>query len=140
MVVMNNSASNNVNNGSPSPLVIERAKQTIVSSISQGYMEPCLNIVQNGFLVDDPVIDCGITILMHVSATCEAGQLRQILTTLRPDVNARDDIGRTALHFACRAGKEENFDILMENDDIDFDAVTNAGVTPLMTAVESGNI
>ena len=28
----------------------------------------------------------------------------------------------------------------MENEDIEFDAVTNAGVTPLMTAVESGDI
>ena len=98
-----------------------------------------MNIVQSGFPVDDPIIDCGITILMHVAATCDAQQLRQILT-LRPQVNARDDIGRTALHFACRAGKEENFDVLMESEDIDFDAVTNAGVTPLMTAVESGDI
>ena len=123
----------------PSPLLIDRAKQSMVGSISQGIMEPCMNIVQSGFPVDDPIIDCGITILMHVAATCDAQQLRQILT-LRPQVNARDDIGRTALHFACRAGKEENFDVLMESEDIDFDAVTNAGVTPLMTAVESGDI
>ena len=76
---------------------------------------------------------------MHVAATCNAQQLRQILT-LRPKVNARDDIGRTALHLACRAGKKENFAVLMESEDIDSDAVTNAGVTPLMTAVESGDI
>ena len=67
----------------PSPLLIDRAKQSMVGSISQGNMEPCMNIVQSGFPVDDPIIDCGITILMHVAATCDAQQLRQILT-LRP--------------------------------------------------------
>ena len=55
-------------------------------------------------------------------------------------MNKRDTIGRTALHFACRAGKIDVFQALVENEDVDVDAVTNAGVTPLMTAVESGNI
>ena len=76
---------------------------------------------------------------MHVSATCESDCVRQILN-LNPDVNARDEIGRTALHFACRAGKEDNFDVLLDCEEIDIDAVTQAGVTPLMTAVESGDI
>ena len=30
--------------------------------------------------------------------------------------------------------------MLVENDDIDVDSVTKAGMTPLMAAVESGNI
>ena len=107
----------------PSPLVIERAKQTMVNSINQGVMEPCMNIVQSGFNVNEPIIDCGITILMHVAATCDSECLQKILS-LSPEGNARDDIGRTALHFACRAGKEENFDVLMECDEIDIDAVT----------------
>ena len=55
-------------------------------------------------------------------------------------MNGRDSIGRTALHFACRSGKIDNFDILVANEEVDVDAVSNAGVTPLMTAVESGNI
>ena len=96
-------------------------------------------IVQNGFDINEPIIDCGITILMHVSATCNAECL-QLILPLQPNVNARDSIGRTALHFACRAGKIDSFDILVENDEVDVDAVSNAGVTPLMTAVESGNI
>ena len=77
--------------------------------------------------------------MMHVAATCSADNVRQILT-LNPDVNKQDSIGRTALHFACRAGKIDTFEVLVENDDIDVDSVTKAGMTPLMAAVESGNI
>ena len=56
----------------PSPLLMDRVKQTMVNSISQGIMEPCMNIVTSGFPIDSPIIDCGITILMHVAATCDA--------------------------------------------------------------------
>ena len=44
------------------------------------------------------------------------------------------------LHFACRAGNLDFFQQLIANQSIDVDAVTNAGVTPLMMAIESGNI
>ena len=59
---------------------------------------------------------------------------------LNPNVNARDSVGRTALHFACRAGNIDTFQVLTEIDDVDVDAVTNSGVTSLMMAIESGNI
>ena len=59
---------------------------------------------------------------------------------MNPNLDQRDKIGRTALHFACRAGKIDTFNALVANESIDLDAATNAGVTPLMMAVESGNI
>ena len=102
-------------------------------------MEPVIKIVQAGFPINDPIIDCGITILMHVSAMCSKESVEQILA-LNPDINKRDSIGRSALHYACRAGKIENVQVLMNSEDTDVDAVTNAGVSPLMTAVESGDI
>ena len=49
-------------------------------------------------------------------------------------------MGRTALHFACRRGELELYNILAENEEIDLDAQTNAGVTPLMMAVHSGEM
>lgn len=78
---------------------------------------------------------------MHVcvSESCNAESVRQILV-LAPEVNQRDSIGRSALHFACRAGKIDAFEVLIENEEVDVDAASQAGVTPLMTAVESGNI
>ena len=82
-------------------------------------------------------MDCGVNLLMHVSATCDADKLREIIA-LGPNLDQRDRIGRTALHFACRAGKIDTFNVLVENESIELDAATNAGVTPLMMAVESG--
>ena len=65
--------------------------------------------------------------------------LRQLLK-LNPDLNACDKMGRTAIHFACRSGKKDAVKVLAEQDDCDIDAVTNSGVTPLMMAVETGDI
>ena len=55
-------------------------------------------------------------------------------------MNAQDNIGRTALHYACRAGKLDTFRVLSDLEAVEVDAVTKAGVTPLMMAIESGNI
>ena len=55
-------------------------------------------------------------------------------------MNLKDNIGRTPLHFACRRGNLEIFNLLVQIEDIDLDCQTNAGVTPLMMAVHSGNI
>ena len=123
----------------PSASALQRAKTLIVDAVKKGNVAPCLSIVQHGFPIDDPIMDVGINLLMLVSAECSADQLNEILT-LSPNINARDAVGRTALHFACRAGNMDTFAILVALDDIDVDAVTNSGVTPLMMAVESGQI
>ena len=62
------------------------------------------------------------------------------LLALGPDINKKDSIGRTALHYACRAGNEGAVKALLAKEEIEQDAVSNSGVTPLMCAVESGNI
>ena len=111
----------------------------IVEAVGKKNMSPCLTIVQHGFPVDSPVMDCGVTLLMHVAATCGAAELEQILG-LNPDLNVKDSSGRTALHYACRAGCKETAAKLAEQEGCDLDAITNAGVTPLMMAVEKGNI
>ena len=123
----------------PSPAALLRAKTLCVDAVKKGNVAPCLSIVQHGFPVDAPIMDVGMNLLMIVAAECSADQVNEILT-LEPDVNARDAVGRTALHFACRAGNIATFKVLAALDDIDVDAVTLAGVTPLMMAVESGQI
>ena len=55
-------------------------------------------------------------------------------------LNKKDSIGRTALHYACKAGNLKTFRILVADDNCDIDAVTNSGVTPLMCAIDSGVI
>ena len=116
-----------------------RAKSVLFQTVSRGNVEPCKKIIASGFPIDAPVIDCGGTLLMHVSAMCDATKVRQIME-LNPDVNAQDQVGRTAMHYAARAGNQSSFNELAAMEDIDVDKPTNSGVTPLMMAIESGDI
>ena len=44
------------------------------------------------------------------------------------------------MHFSCRAGNIGSVAALLSVESIDRDAITNAGVTPLMCAIESANL
>ena len=76
---------------------------------------------------------------MHAAGICDEEQMKRILEQ-SPELNARDNAGRTALHHACKAGNIGAFKALVDHDDTDIDPVTKSGVTPLMMAVESGKI
>ena len=77
---------------------------------------------------------------MHIAAIGNTDGMRQVLE-LGPDINARDKLGRAAIHHACKRGNVATFQVLLEAGDMcDVDAASNAGVTPLMCAIESGNI
>ena len=82
----------------------------------------------------------GVNLLMHAAGKCSEEELSTILTQTAPNVNARDKLGRTALHFACRSGNIGAFKALILKEETEVDAVTNAGVTSLMMAIESGSI
>ena len=125
----------------PNEEALKRAKTVIVTALGKGTIEPVMQIIKFGFPINDPIMDCGVNLLMHVSAAenLTSADLQEILT-LNPDLNAKDNIGRTALHFACRAGMPERVSMLADNEDCDVDVTTNAGVTPLMMAVESGQM
>ena len=99
-----------------------------------------VKLVNAGYPVNEPITSTGTTLTMlAASSQCTADDFQQILG-LGPDLNMRDRVGRTALHFACRAGRLEVFNLLFADDIVEIDAVTNCGVTPLMMAIESGNI
>ena len=117
----------------------KRAANVIVNAIKQGDVAPIIQIVQHGFDVNTPIKDCDVNMLMEGACMLSEDAFKKLLE-LNPNVNARDKVGRTALHFACRAAKMENFKLLVDNEEVDLDAVTNAGVTPLMMAIESGEI
>ena len=84
-------------------------------------------------------MDGGITTLMLVSGKGTGEDLTRVLT-LNPGINKTDNYGRTAIHFACRSGNLDTFNVLIALEDTEYDNSTNAGVTPLMMAVESRNI
>ena len=123
----------------PSSEALSKAKNILAEAINRKDMQPVINIVNKGYPVNEPILYGGVTILMHISGTCTSTELDQVME-LNPDLNAKDSLGRSALHFACRAGKIDTFNNLAEREDTEIDAVTNAGVTPLMMAIESGDI
>ena len=123
----------------PTPQALARAKNVLYEAVNKKNIQPIVAIINHGFPIDEPIMDAGVNLLMHAAARCQADQLRVILE-LNPDVNATCKMGRTALHFACKAGNIPNFTLLAAHDDIDLDPVTRSGVTPIMMAVESANI
>ena len=112
---------------------------TIFSAVHKNKSTPIMQILQGGYPVDKPVQDPEITPLMLAASLGTAKVVKAILKS-NPDVNAIDTVGRTALHYACRRGDIEIFKVLMEDTDVNEDAQTKAGVSPMMMAVQSGNI
>lgn len=123
----------------PTPEALERAKVVIFKAIEQNKTGPLATIFQHGFPIDAVVQPPGITALM-LCTSIGSPEATALVLSLKPNVNVRDTIGRTAIHFACRRGSVEIFNLLVGIEDIDLDAQTNAGITPLMNAVHSGNI
>ena len=49
-------------------------------------------------------------------------------------------MGRTALHYACKAGNMSTAQVLINDQNCEVDLVSTGGMTALMNAIESGNI
>ena len=75
-------------------------------------------ILEHGFPIETPVLASKITALMHCSGIGNAECLQIILNAnqgkAKKYINQRDSIGRTALHFACRAGNLQTYKVLIE--------------------------
>ena len=116
-----------------------RAKTIIGMAIRKGKIQPVVQILQQLLNVNEPIDEAGSTTLMLVAGKGTAQDLQQILA-FSPDVSKEDSYGRTAIHFACRSGNQATFGLLSELEDIEVNCFTNAGVTPLMMAVQSRHI
>ena len=78
-----------------------------------------------------------ITPLMTAADSGHVEVVRLLLARTRPDVNAKDYDGSTALHFAARRGKTEAARLLIEAG-ADVNATDNHGRTALMYAAMNG--
>jgi ankyrin repeat protein len=58
-----------------------------------------------------------------------------MLLISKASVNIQDNMGRTALYFACRAGSFEKVSLLLQVEGIDKNIRTKGGDTPLMAAI-----
>ena len=96
-------------------------------------------LLGNGYPVNLPIVkETGQSLLMLAAASinCGVDVLIRILQA-NPDVNQKDNIHRTALHLACRAGRLLIVRVLLQVEGIDTDLRTVGGDTPLMYAVLS---
>ena len=117
---------------------LKKAKQLVVKTIKNDDIDNLRKIFKSGLPVDSVVRMPGMTPLM-VCASEGSTLCLEVIMDYTPDVNAVDLSGRTALHYACRAGNVGVATELMDNEDIEVDKQTVGGMTPLMYAVESGN-
>ena len=93
----------------------------------------------NADLLETPIIIFGgTTILMQAASEGGAGILQTVLQ-YEPDLEKVDKQGRTALHYACRAGNLQTLRMLIQQD-VNIEARTQGGVTPLMAGIQSGAI
>jgi len=54
------------------------------------------------------------------------------------DINAKDNLGKTALHYACEFGQDDTIELLLKhNADPNTKEFSN-GLTPLHSSVENG--
>ena len=82
---------------------------------------------------------------MYAAGRGSVAAMRLIIETAQAlgtpiDVNTVDTVNRTALHFACSAGRHDNVAFLLDQPDVDIEARTRGGNTPLMCAAQSGKI
>lgn len=85
-----------------------------------------------------PGVDCtgtlyrGKTILQNlVNSFDDADLVKQVLSIPGVDVNAKDDYGRTALHYAARSNHRKAVKALLEAPGIDVNSKSDNGSTPL---------
>ena len=96
---------------------------------------------EGGLPIDSPMSQIGgMTALMHMAAVSGSTIMTQMLER-NPNLGKRDSTGRTALHYACRAGNHKTVRILLGVCPAELrEQPTNGGITPLMSAVQSGDI
>ena len=118
--------------------ILEKARSVLLKSISEDNISKFQKIVVSGFPIDWSITTGGRTSLMHCASYGSREMLEQILA-LGAEINTRDMVGRSALHYAASAGRAKNLKFLLKQEGVEIDLMTFGGTTPLMMAVESGN-
>ena len=104
----------------PKQKAIKKAKRLLVKAIEKNDTETLKGVFAAGINVDSVVKDPKITPLMVCASS---GQIEcfNVIMDLNPDVMKLDSTGKTALHYAARAGNLNVLKELCQNEDVDVD-------------------
>ena len=115
----------------------------VIRYIDTNQVEKIFKIVgaDDGIPIDAPIAQIGgMTSLMH-SAAVSGNTVMNAIIQKGPAIGKRDTTGRNALHYSCRAGNQKTTKILLEAmSEEEKEQATNGGITPLMSAVQSGDV
>ena len=121
----------------------QKQMRDVIRYIDTNQVEKIFRIIgaNDGLHIDAPIATIGgMTSLMH-SAAVSGNTVATALMEKGPNVSLRDSTGRNALHYACRAGNHKTVKLLLNvMSPEDREQATNGGITPLMAAVQSGDI
>ena len=112
----------------------------VIRYIDTNQVEKVNRVLTSGLSIGDPVNQIGgMTATMH-GAAVGGNTMMGALMALGPDLGQKDSSGRSALHYACRAGNHKTTKILLaaieaSGNQAWKEIATNGGVTPLMAAV-----
>ena len=124
--------------------LVEKAATVLPAKVKKQKVQEVGEIIQSEFPIDFPITDTGMTVLTVAcslaseNAAADEAMIQTILGQ-GPQVNQQDKFGRTALHLACTSGNIPAFDLLMQRGDIQINAQTIGGETPLMKAATMGH-
>ena len=105
----------------PDPELIKKAGHVITKAIDQDKPIPIQTLVKNGLPIDT-VIQTHKMNALHLASSVGTVEIMQTVLELNANPNAKDSIGRTPLHFACKRGSLDHFNILIQIEEIDLDA------------------
>ena len=84
----------------------------ITKAIDQDKPIPIQTLVKNGLPIDT-VIQTHKMNALHLASSVGTVEIMQTVLELNANPNAKDSIGRTPLHFACKRGSLDHFKILI---------------------------
>ena len=124
--------------------LVEKAATVLPAKVKKHKVSEVGEIIQSEFPIDFPITDTGMTVLIVACSLASENSEKdeamiQTILGQGPKVNQQDKFGRTALHLACTSGNMPAFIHLMQRSDIQIDAQTIGGETPLMKAATMGH-
>ena len=104
----------------PNEKALRKAKRLCVKVIEKNEPETLENVFKAGINVDNWVKFPGITPLM-VCASSGKVECYEVILAKGPDIHKQDSTGKTALHYAARAGNLPILKELFSNEEVDVD-------------------